>query len=561
MGVAPRSFRSLSALRRHLRRTVVRRRSKNGLRLSLGQALLSSFLLSLFLLLLPRPQSLIFSDPLASLHLPTVSRQSPAEPAARYAPLLHAVDAIVGKGTSARATLVEAYQIPPIVVANMSLTTASRLYWKLVYADVVTALRAHHTVPINGHPHQQQQPTFEAAARVLFIHTQNGLGNRLRALASGLALARATGRVPVIVWERDAHLGASFHHLFETRAFGSDIETVLYRDLVVIESFPEWELVRQPSDHWYPVNYMLKDGSGTAHKLMRFNLPKAESPRSEPANWMDSMGGLTAPPDKITVVKAPAAKPAHAKSNIISSDAHLYFKSAYVAITHPRLLSAPHHVNRELMNLQPSKAVLKIFETQDRGELDKAVGIHIRSRTLANDNVAVDTNCEYTATGAETTNYWRSRSQLPVFINRMRALTFSRKDQHTKFFVAVDNVELLQKLQKVFPGRIFSIPRECDDRDESCVVYAMADLLCLSRTRKIFGSNWSSFTEAAARLGNKKVYLSGVDFGKAPKTKRESGRKHRSLWDRLSSWLFRRKGKRKSSPPASNPFPNCRSRT
>lgn len=529
------------------------RRSKPGVRVSLGQVLLSSLLISL-VLVLSRPRQLPFSDPLAALHTfdssaPDTSARS-LVPTARYAPLLHRVDAIVGAGLGARSGLVDAYMLPPLVVANMSQSTASRLYWKLVYADVVAALRAHHEQPAAG-----DTPTFQANARVLFVHTQNGLGNRLRALASGLALARATGRVPVVVWERDAHLGASFYHLFETRAFGSDIETVLYKDLVVIESFPDWPVVAARTPHWHPFNYMLKDGVGASHRLMSFDLPKAARKRPEPANWMDSMGGLTAT-DKIRVVKAPSTPSAAAKSDIISQDAHLYFKSAYVAIARPRLLSAPHHVNRELMVLQPSKAVMQIFATQDRAGLSKAIGIHIRSRTLANDNVAVDTNCEYTTKGAETTNYWRSKSQLPVFINRMRSLTFSRRDQHTKFFVAVDDVELLKQLQKTFPGRILSIPRNCDDRDESCVLYAMADLLCLSRTRKIYGSNWSSFTEAAARLGNKRVYLSGVDFGKEKKRKRA---RRRGLWGKIAR-LFEKQIERFQPPPPANPFTNCKTR-
>jgi hypothetical protein len=46
------------------------------------------------------------------------------------------------------------------------------------------------------------------------------------------------------------------------------------------------------------------------------------------------------------------------------------------------------------------------------------------------------------------------------------------------------------------------------------VQYALADLMCLGRTRKLVGSNWSSFSEAAGRLGGVSVYLSGVHFGR-----------------------------------------------
>lgn len=43
--------------------------------------------------------------------------------------------------------------------------------------------------------------------------------------------------------------------------------------------------------------------------------------------------------------------------------------------------------------------------------------------------------------------------------------------------------------------------------------YALADMILLSRTKLILGSYWSSFTEAAMRLGSQNVHLAGVDFG------------------------------------------------
>ncbi|MCV2876235.1 galactosyltransferase-related protein [Rhodobacteraceae bacterium XHP0102] len=50
----------------------------------------------------------------------------------------------------------------------------------------------------------------------LFLDLHHGLGNRLRALASGLALAGALARQPVIIWQADDHCGARFADLFDS---------------------------------------------------------------------------------------------------------------------------------------------------------------------------------------------------------------------------------------------------------------------------------------------------------------------------------------------------------
>lgn len=49
----------------------------------------------------------------------------------------------------------------------------------------------------------------------IFVDAQHGLGNRLRALASAGAIAQATGRELVIIWQADTHCACSFEDLFE----------------------------------------------------------------------------------------------------------------------------------------------------------------------------------------------------------------------------------------------------------------------------------------------------------------------------------------------------------
>lgn len=458
-------------------------------------------------------------DPNARQHIPPLPHDGHHNSV--YEPLLSRVDAIVGEGHSAKKVLVDVYALPLIVVSNMTQHVATRLYWKLVYTDVVRALRIETDSSNNNSDGNRNvnennnngniiaNQVLQPRATVLFVHAQNGLGNRLRAIASGITLARSTHRVPVIVWQRDAHLGASLSDIFNEKNLGSDINSVLYRDLIVMEDFPSWELVNERSAYWQAFNYMQKDGLGAmTDQLMRFEPPTERMSLSQPPSGVASSAAIHA----VLHAPPPPAKPAF-DASLVRYHQHVYFKSGYIANVLPLSLVRRSDVNMELRALTPTAKVMGIVGKFDQNRLRHSYGIHIRSRTLANDNVAVDNDCEYTKSGAWTTDYWRSQSQLPVFIHKINQKLRLRRN--ATFFVAADDREVIKKLKELYPGRVDSIDRDCDDREAGCVVYAMADLLCLAKTRRLYGSNWSSFSEVAGRLTNRRLYLSGKDFGRA----------------------------------------------
>ena len=67
-----------------------------------------------------------------------------------------------------------------------------------------------------GHPWSNiSSPMIAVPRPKLFIDGQHGLGNRLRAIGSGAALAEASDRELVIVWEPDHHCEGHFSDLFE----------------------------------------------------------------------------------------------------------------------------------------------------------------------------------------------------------------------------------------------------------------------------------------------------------------------------------------------------------
>lgn len=424
-------------------------------------------------------------------------------------PLHRRVDQLVGDGHAAKHALVDRYLLPLSVVDAMPQPLATKLYWKLMYVDVVRALT---NLDLDQ---PSTTPSVQSCATVLFIHVQNGLGNRLRALASGLALARSTNRVPVLIWQRDAHLNASANQLLQTTAPGSDFNTVIYKDLIVMEQFLSWQTLPFRHSHFKIFNYMQKDGPGADSTTIMHFAPLTDSPAIDKVpDTIPSSVPLQAVLQHQSLANL---GPQSFDSTLVQHYQHVYFKSAYIVRARPSELLPSGAVDRELRNLVPAPAVTAIVSTIDPFRLNHSYGIHIRSRSLADDNVAVDNDCEYTRVGAYTTNYWRSYSKLPAFVSKMDQL--SRASHNCTFFVATDDVDVTTHLKKLYPNRVDTIDRSCDSRDDQCVIYAFADLICLSKTKRLYGSNWSSFSEVAGKLSQRKPFLSGRDFGRPPRAK------------------------------------------
>ncbi len=97
-------------------------------------------------------------------------------------------------------------------------------------------------------------------------------------------------------------------------------------------------------------------------------------------------------------------------------------------------------------------------------------------------------------------------SPLEAFIKMMTECL--SKNQDTSFFLATDSFEVEKKLRISFPGRIFSNENRCLDRNSTQGIKdALIDMLCLSGTKRIIGSYWSSFTEVAAELTGIDVHV------------------------------------------------------
>jgi hypothetical protein len=110
----------------------------------------------------------------------------------------------------------------------------------------------------------------------------------------------------------------------------------------------------------------------------------------------------------------------------------------------------------------------------------KTIGIHIRS----------------------TDNEWsKKNSPFHLFINKIEEEIAI--DESVNFFVSTDN-EAYQKelLNRFGENRIFIHQKEFRRDTKKGIEDAVIDIFCLSKTTKIYGSYWSSFSEVASRIGN-----------------------------------------------------------
>lgn len=343
---------------------------------------------------------------------------------------------------------------------------------KLDTAEVSDMLNRVYAVPlifIEAMSSQSQRKllrglSHSTSKRAFFVHAQYGLGNRLRALGSAMAVANVTGRVLVLIWEPDVHLNCRFSDLFAN-------------DLIVIEKL---------NMNWPPEDSTSKDHAMRAidfYNFMRFQGRHIHNPNKQQVNPR--------------------------------SGRHVYVRTAYVVRSRfaGRIISttSPYwRVMRE--QLVPNVEIMYLVHDPSFVNIRGMVGVHIRSRTIENDIKGVSE--EFYGSGSRTTDHWRRLTGLKTFEAKIMRLSL-----RYKFFVAADAREAITHLERKFGShRIYSLPREqdCLTRDVECAKLALADILLLSKVPTLLGSNWSSFTEGAVRLsGHVKVLLAGVHFGRA----------------------------------------------
>jgi hypothetical protein len=128
----------------------------------------------------------------------------------------------------------------------------------------------------------------------------------------------------------------------------------------------------------------------------------------------------------------------------------------------------------------PARHIARRVEKMVTNFDDNTVGIHIRGT----DN-----------------RMSRKRSPVSLFIDKMESLLSHKPD--TLFYLSADSVQTRKTVldrfgrEKIFFQNEIELSRDA----RSGIIDAYVDMLCLSETRKIFGSYWSSFGAVAASIG------------------------------------------------------------
>lgn len=297
--------------------------------------------------------------------------------------------------------------------------------------------------------------------RIAWVQPQYGLGNRLRAIGSMWAYARATNRILVVIWVPDFHMNCSFSDLF-----------LGHEDVFLADKMSEaWPFPK-------------------ARQMDPFMVRSVKW-----FNYMHTRDGEQRP-----------------SSDILEADVthHVYVSSAYViqsAETHGiiRTQSPYWRILRELI---PHETVARLVERGSIRVEHNTLGVHVRARKLNSDVQGVHFDA-YSRESALRTDYWRGLTNHRTFLVEMQ-----RQSKDKMFYVAADMSGTLEVFEREFPGRIIYTPRSCDTRSKNCMQYALADVLLLAKCNNILGSYWSSYTELACRWGGGKYRLAGVDFGK-----------------------------------------------
>ncbi len=91
-------------------------------------------------------------------------------------------------------------------------------------------------------------------------------------------------------------------------------------------------------------------------------------------------------------------------------------------------------------------------------------------------------------------------SPIEAFILSMKKEIEKNKD--TKFYIASDDENVKQQLISHFKDRIITCHDDTSRNNLNGMKFAVVDLYCLSKTHKIIGSVYSSYSQIASEIGN-----------------------------------------------------------
>ena len=312
----------------------------------------------------------------------------------------------------------------------------------------------------------------DSEGQSLVVEVQHGLSNRLRALASALAVAAELKLHLKVIWLPDHHCQARFSDLFR-------LPYEVGQPLLSKDVHPIVRTLQQlrPQLVWEDSTY-----SPAAHLL--------STERFDVYNYMEQEGG-----------KKDARIPAPVKEK------SLYIKSAYrlnhdAGLTDFNLCKAlgslilSDRVTRRMNVTAPDSGYLTTQMAQAAlPELASMIGVHIRHQPPGKEIAELKPN-EYSKQAWNALAEARNLTDINAYDGYIRDALKDNPEQ--RFYVSTDTPAIAAELNTRYEGKMESLSSHgCLNRSVDCVQHALADQLLLGSTKRILGSVWSSFSEMA----------------------------------------------------------------
>lgn len=298
--------------------------------------------------------------------------------------------------------------------------------------------------------------------RKLYIRVQNGIGNRIRVLASAYNIAKGSNRKLYIVWKKDVHCEAKFTEIFK----------------------------------W---NYIFHDNC----ELIEDSDEASDMPDCVSYHGSDECNGIETEPAQLCYDY-------NQRKDVIidtNSPKDIYIISACV-LRSPFTSWLKECVF--LRKLEPIDALAsRIYEFESTHNLTDAIGVHIRQGQPPSEYKFEDTK-NYSIEAKTSIEKWRTASHWRVFATEMNRILKETPKQ--MFLVCADSLEPVLAIKQAFPDNVWHIEKSVWDRSIQQIQSAIVDLFLLAKTKYVLGCNWSSFSEAIHRIGGQKLKLAGVDF-------------------------------------------------
>lgn len=133
----------------------------------------------------------------------------------------------------------------------------------------------------------------------------------------------------------------------------------------------------------------------------------------------------------------------------------------------------------EFKNFVPKAIIQKIINQQIALYGENTIGIHIR----------------------QTDNFISiAKSPISLFIAKIEEEI--SKNNETTFFLATDDPGVENVLTNLFGEKMIVYKKELSRDSQKGIIDAVIDMYCLSKTKYIYGSYWSSFSDIAAIIGD-----------------------------------------------------------